>query len=77
MNNSIEANNITYVMNDGIATSISVTFRGTTGEQSVYATVSVTGAKVATMTPEEAEKVARTQLSDDITGGMFTVNVDS
>jgi hypothetical protein len=75
METEIKLTNVNYVINDGVITSINVTFSGYKDGQSINATVAVTGDGVADMTPTQAETKARTQLSDNVTSGMFSVKV--
>lgn len=75
METEIKLTNVNYVINDGVITSINVTFSGYKDGQSINATVAVTGDGVADMTPTQAETKARTQLADNVTSGMFSVKV--
>ena len=73
METEIKLTNVNYVINDGVITSINVTFSGYKDGQSINATVAVTSDGVADMTPTQAETKARTQLADNVTSGMFSV----
>lgn len=75
METEIKLTSVNYVINDGVITSINVTFSGYKDGQSINATVAVTGDGVADMTPTQAETKARTQLADNVTSGMFSVKV--
>ena len=73
METEIKLTSVNYVINDGVITSINVTFSGYKDGQSINATVAVTGDGMADMTPAQAETKARTQLADNVTSGMFSV----